>query len=114
MATDYTTSLKNAAASVAKYIDDAATMEVITKFVEIDSSAAPDFDSARPVARTIIKLDADSETVIPMRKGASGALEVDSALFEIHQANVATAIDYRASLLDAMLSPILGREKASS
>jgi hypothetical protein len=114
MATDYITSLKNAAASVAKYVEDAATMEVVTKFVEIDSSAAPDFSAARPVARTIIKLDADSETVIPMRKGAAGALEVDTALFEIHQANVSTAIDYRASLLDAMLGPILGREKAAA
>ncbi len=114
MATDYMTSLKNAAASVAKYIDDAATMEVVTKFVEIDSSTRPRISiSARPVARTIIKLDADSETVIPMRKGASGVLEVDSALFEIHQANVATAIDYRASLLEAMLGPILGREKSA-
>jgi hypothetical protein len=107
------TSLKNAAASVAKYIDDAATMEVVTKFVEIDSNAAPNFDSAKPVARTVIKLDADSETAIPMRKGASGVLEVDNALFEIHQANVATAIDYRASLLNAMLGPILGRERSA-
>lgn len=113
MATDYMTSLKNAAASVAKYIDDAATMEVVTKFVEIDSNATPDFDAGKPVARTIIKLDADSETTIPMRKGSSGALEVDNALFEIHQANVATAIEYRASLLDAMLAPILGRERST-
>ena len=113
MATDYMTSLKNAAASVAKYIDDAATMEVVTKFVEIDSNSTPDFAAAKPVARTLIKLDADSETTVPMRKGTSGALEVDNALFEIHQANVATAIDYRASLLEAMLGPILGREKAA-
>jgi hypothetical protein len=48
-----------------------------------------------------------------MRKSASGTLEVDNALFEIHQANVATAIDYRASLLDAMLGPILGRERST-
>ena len=48
-----------------------------------------------------------------MRKGTSGALEVDNALFEIHQANVATAIDYRASLLEAMLGPILGRERTT-
>jgi hypothetical protein len=113
MATDYITSLKNAAATVAKYIDDAATMEVVTKFVEIDSSDTPDFAAGKPVARTIIKLDADSETTIPMRKSASGTLEVDNALFEIHQANVATAIDYRASLLDAMLGPILGRERST-
>jgi hypothetical protein len=113
MATDYVTSLKNAAASVAKYVDDAATMEVVTKFVEIDSTTTPDFDAARPVARTIIKLDADSETIIPMRKSAAGPLEVDNALFEIHQANVATAINYRASLLGSMLGPILGRERAT-
>jgi hypothetical protein len=104
MATDYMTSLKNAAATVAKYIDDVATMEVITKYVEIGTDATVDFTQARPVASSIVKLDADSETVVPMRMGQGGVLEVDTALYELHQRNVATAVDYRARMMNALLN----------
>jgi hypothetical protein len=113
MANDFTTSLRNAAASVAKYVEDAATMEVVTKYVEIDSGQSSNFESAKPVARTIIKLDADSETVFPMRSGQSGALEVDMTLFELHLQNVNTAIDYRSRMLNALLSTVMTREGES-
>ena len=109
MANDFTTSLRNAAASVAKYVDDAATMEVVTKYVEIASDLSSDFEQAKPVARTIIKLDADSETIFPMREGQGSALEVDMTLFDLHQQNVTTAIEYRARMLDALLSTIMTR-----
>jgi hypothetical protein len=111
MANDFTSSLRNAAASVAKYVEDAAEMEVVTKYVEIGSDADSDFETAKPVARTIIKLDSDSETVFPMRAGQGDALEVDITLFELHQQNVSTAIDYRARILDALLSTVMSREK---
>jgi hypothetical protein len=114
MANDYLASIRNAAASVAKYIEDAASMEVVTKYVEIGDSASSDFEQAMPVARTIVKLDADSETIFPMRKNKDGVLEVDLGLFELHQQNVATAIDYRARILNALVSPILSREKSGS
>jgi hypothetical protein len=110
MAIDFTASLRNAAASVAKYVDDAATMEVVTKYVEIGDDSTLDFDAARPVARTIIKLDSDSETIFPMRAGQGDTLEVDMTLFELHQQNVSTAIDYRARILDALLSTVMSRE----
>ena len=80
MANDFTSSLRNAAASVAKYVDDAATMEVVTKYVEIGDDSASDFEAAKPVARTIIKLDSDSETIFPMRAGQDDVLEVDMSL----------------------------------
>lgn len=86
MANDYLASIRNAAASVAKYIEDAASMEVVTKYVEIGDSASSDFNQAKPVARTIVKLDADSETIFPMRKNKDGVLEVDLGLFDLHQA----------------------------
>jgi hypothetical protein len=38
-----------------------------------------------------------------MREGPGGMLEVDSGLFEIHQANVATATEYRARVLAALI-----------
>jgi hypothetical protein len=103
MAIDYMTSLKNVAASVAKYVEDVATMEVITKYVEIGTDKTVDFTQARPVASTTVKLDADSETVVPLRVGQGGVLEVDSELYELHQRNVATAVDYRTSMMNALL-----------
>lgn len=111
MATDFTSSLRNAAASVAKYVEDAAEMEVVTKYIEVGPDAASDFETAKPVARTIIKLDSDSETVFPMRAGQGGVLEVDQTLFDLHQQNVDTSIEYRARILDSLLSTIMSRDK---
>lgn len=111
MANDFTSSLRNAAAKVAKYVEDAAEMEVITKYIEVDSDSELDFELAKPVARTIIKLDSDSETVFPMRAGQGDALEVDLTLFELHQQNVITAIEYRARILDSLLGTVMSRER---
>ena len=114
MANEFETALKNTAASIAKYVQDAATLQVESRFVDVGVDGTPAFDEARPVARTIVRLDGDSETIIPMRKGNAGVLEVDSTLFEVHQQNVATAIDYRARILNALLStlPTRGRPTA--
>jgi hypothetical protein len=81
-------------------------MEVITKYVEIGTDNVSNFEQARPVARTIVKLDADSETVVPMRMGQGGVMEVDTALYELHQRNVATAVDYRARMMGALLGTL--------
>jgi len=112
MPNELETALKNTATTVAKYVQDVATLQVETRFVDIGSEGTPDFDQAHPVARSIVRLDGDSETVVPMRKGTGGALEVDSALFELHQQNVATAIDYRSRMLNSLLSalPIRARQ----
>jgi hypothetical protein len=113
MANELETAIKTAAVKIAKYVDDAATLTVETRYVEIGGNEpgarAPDFASARPVARTIIKLDGENQTVVPMRPTAAGSLEVDNALFDAHQRNVATAIDYRARLLDALLQTLKPR-----
>ncbi|MGH2522992.1 MAG: hypothetical protein ACRDH2_10865, partial [Anaerolineales bacterium] len=102
--------IKSTATKIAKYVEDAATMQVETKYVEVGADgAAADFGAARPVARTIIKLDGDSETVIPMRKTEAGGLDVDSSLFDTHQRNVGTAIEYRARILDALLETLRSR-----
>jgi hypothetical protein len=114
MPNEFETALKNTAASVAKYVQDVATLQVETRYVDVGGESTPAFDQARPVSRSIIRLDGDSETVVPMRKGASGALEVDSALFELHQQNVATAIDYRARMLAALLSILPSRTRPTT
>lgn len=109
MANDLETAIKNAATSMAKYVRDASMMQVETKFVEVDLNGATDFQQARPVARTVIKLDGDSESTVPMRQNEAGVLEVDTTLFELHQQNVATAIEYRARILNALLSNLITR-----
>jgi len=106
MATELENSIKNAAAKVSEYVADVATMVVETKYVEIGAGGGVDFDQAKPAARTLIKLDGDSETIVPMRAAETGESEVDTVLFDLHERNVATAIDYRASMLDALLGTL--------
>ncbi len=111
MPSEYEIALRNAASSVAKYVQDAASMLVETKYVEIGKGGDVDFEGAKPVARTEIKLDGDSEAVLPMRTNDSGTLEVDITLFELHQQNVATAIEYRARILDALLGTLVSQRR---
>lgn len=109
MASEIETALKSMATSVAKYVQDAAVMQVETRYVDLTGGAATDFDEAKAAARTIIRLDGDSETVLPMRQNAAGVVDVDSGLFELHQQNVNTAIEYRARMLTALLGTLQGR-----
>lgn len=103
MASELESALKSIAQKVAKYVEDAAELSVETKSVEVGGSA--NFAEARPVARTVIKLDGDCETIVPLRPAAEG-LTVDGTLFETHERNVAVAIEYRAKLLNAMLAAL--------
>ena len=106
MANELENALKSIATNVAKYVDDAATLQVETRFVEIGADGVPDFDQAKPVARTIIKLDGDSESIVPVSRNEAGTLEVDSALLDLHQQNVTTTIEYRARMLNSLLSTL--------
>ncbi len=109
MASDLENSIRTAAEKIAKYVSDVATMSVETKYVEIGDGATADFSQARPVARTVIRLDGDSDGVVPMEQAESGRLEVNADLMDLHHRNVATAIEYRARLLDALLSVLRSR-----
>jgi len=105
MANDVREAIKSAADQIAKYVQDAATMTVETKYVEMGAAG---FDDAKLAARTIVKLDGDSETVLPMKKNEAGPLEVDTVVFELHQQNVQTAIDYRAKILNSLIGLLRG------
>lgn len=105
MANEIENALKSAATSAAQYVKDAAELVVETRIVEIGKAAA-DFSKAEPAARTVIKLDGDCETVLPMRPGPTGAMEVDTGLFELHQKNVDKAIEYRSRILDSLLEAL--------
>jgi hypothetical protein len=109
MPSELENAMKSAAASAAKYVQDASELLVETRYVEISAAAAIDFAQAKPVARTIVRLDGDSETILPARKNEAGAMEVDVTLFELHQQNVNTAIEYRAKILNALLGALQRR-----
>ena len=74
MANEFETALKSVATNVARYVQDAAEMKVETRAVHITGAATPDFDSAQPVARTIVRLDGDSETILPLVDNAAPAI----------------------------------------
>lgn len=92
--------LKNVADTIAKYVEDAAIMTVETKYMELGG----EIKEAKLAARTVVKLDGDSETILPMKKNADGVLVVDTVMNEMHQENVQAAIDYRSEVLEKLLS----------
>jgi hypothetical protein len=111
MANEVESALKSAAQNISQYVKDAATMVVETRYVEISSNGASEPDPvSRPAARTVVRLDGDSESTVPMRRNAAGTLEVDAELFALHQQNVKTAIVYRSRMLSSLLS-VLSRRK---
>ena len=96
--------LKTAADTIAKYVENAATMTVETRYVEVGAAS----DNSKLLARTVVKLDGDSETILPMKPGPDGLLVVDTVVHEMHQENVQTAIDYRTEMLERLLSILQG------
>lgn len=90
--------LRAAADTISKYVRDMAELRVETLTVEAGSGKEPVL-----AARTVIKLDGDNSTAVPTTKGATGKLEVDTALYDLHMQNVRAAIDYRAKLVGSML-----------
>lgn len=103
MASNLDDSIREAAAKVRQYIEDAAKMEVRTFYVLTGAEPLSGLDLERPGAFTEVKLDGDTKVVVPMRKGRDGELELDETLFTIHERNVAAATNYRASVLSAMI-----------
>lgn len=92
--------LKSVTASIVKYVDDAATMTVETRCVEMGGSP----EKAKLAARTIVRLDGDSESIVPMKKGPDGEMVVDTVVYEMHQANVQAATAYRAEILERLVA----------
>lgn len=110
MANELKDSIKKAAEIVTKYVADVATLTVETRYVEIGADGDADLSQAKPAARTVIKLDGDCQAIAPVRKAETGELEVDTGLFDLHQRNVTTAIEYRARVLNALLSVLQSRD----
>jgi hypothetical protein len=102
MASDLESALKNVAQKITEYVKDAATLTVETRYVQIGDGETVDFGKAHPVAQTVLKLDGDSFAAVPVRLTEASRLEVDSALFDLHQKNVEAAIAYRERILNAL------------
>ncbi len=103
MATELENSIRAAAEKVARYIEDAATMEVKTYYVLVTARETPNLETERPGAYTMVKLDGDSKTIVPMREAREGGLEIDGPLFAIHERNVNTATEYRSRVLSSLV-----------
>ena len=104
MANEVTNSLRTAAERIVQYIEDAVELKVQTGYVSMGTDLSGDvtFDTAKPIAITVIKLNGDSRAAIPVRENSDGELEIDTALLELHQRNLDSAIEYRDRILHAL------------
>jgi hypothetical protein len=106
MPSDLEKALKSTALKVQTYVENVATLKVDTRYVLVGDNASSDFEQAKPAIRTVIRLDGDCETILPVMPGESGQLEINANMYEIHQRNVQTAIEYRANMLSALLETL--------
>lgn len=104
MATSLENSVRNAAAKLADALEKTSELTIETMYVAVGADGTVDFAQAKPIARTVIKLDGDYQAIIPMRATATGALEQDEALLQLHQEHVKAAIENRDKVLHALLS----------
>lgn len=106
MAIEIENSIKKAAAKVAEYVEDIATMTVETYYVEVVSERKTNMDEAKLAASSVIKIDGDSKSILPLRKGENDVMEVDMQVYALHQQNVQVAIDYRSRMMAALLDTL--------
>jgi hypothetical protein len=107
MASEIQQALEDAVKKVGAYLDDISKLTVTTKYVEVGANGDLDFSTAKPVAQTTLKLDGDSETILP-GSTAGGQLTLRDDLLEIHRQSVVTAIAYRSQMINALLSALTG------
>lgn len=99
--TDLRAALENASRKLAAALNDLQALEVETRWVEIKQNEFKE-NETRLVASTKIELDGDTTVVVPLRD-ENGALVPDLALLEMHKEAVASAMEYRASLLEMVV-----------
>lgn len=104
--------LDNVVEKVGAVVADAAELKVQTWFLVVDegkdapsgAGAKQDFETKkRPLARTIVKIDGDSESIVPMRWTEEGGVQVDEELSKMHNENVEIARKYRADVINMFL-----------
>lgn len=105
MANEIQNAIKATMESISKYVEQVATLTVETRYLDVTAQTVT-FDVAKPVARTDISLTGDCTTILPGHPNETGAMAVDAVMFQLHQQSVATAIEYRARMLTALLGGI--------
>lgn len=103
MANELNNAIKASAEKIAKYVSDIATLSVETRYLDVGQQGVT-FTQAQPVARTEIRLDGDCFTTLPAKVNQANAMAVDGDLFDVHQRNVQTAIDYRAKMIASLMN----------
>ena len=67
-------SLRSAAGRVAQYVEDAATMTVETRYVQVTVAGDVSFEAAKRVGRTTVRLCGGCDGGVPGQGGAHGRL----------------------------------------
>ncbi|NWJ98593.1 MAG: hypothetical protein HXX20_22815 [Chloroflexi bacterium] len=105
MANELENTLKDITTKVTKYVDDLSKMTVVTQYTVISEEDGVKNSEPQDAARTEIRFDGDSVSVVPMRRTDNG-LELDQALYQLHQQNVAAATEYRTRVLGALVGAL--------
>jgi hypothetical protein len=104
MANEINNALRAAADKVARYVENISNLTVTTRLIDVNQGAV--VTDARAAARTVISLDGDCCIDLPVRLDEQGNPAVDGALYDLHERNVATAIEYRTRMMDALLQTL--------
>ncbi|HWQ12635.1 MAG TPA: hypothetical protein VNL77_07545 [Roseiflexaceae bacterium] len=135
MANDVENALKQVAQKIAAYVEGAAELVVETRYSQVVSnteaasaggaaiveavasgekvSEAVKYarEHSRFAAVTIIQLDGDSLSVVPVQQATTGNLTLDAELLAEHQVNVKAASEYRARILEALVGLLSPRAR---
>lgn len=111
MPSELETNIRVASEKLAKALADASDITVETRYVEMESKPTENLENSKLVARTVIQLDGDNTSVIPMYRTDTGRLELNESLLDIHLRNVSTTIEYRTNTLEALLSLLPSRSR---
>jgi hypothetical protein len=99
VATEIKGALRTAAEKVTQFVGKAAELQVETRTLEVGSTA-----ESVLAARTIISLDGNNLSEVPVMKSAEGPWGIDTVLYDLHMRNVQAAIEYRTRMVGSMLS----------
>lgn len=106
MASTLEKTIRSAAEKIAQMLEENATLTIRTYITPVGEGAAAGSEPRVLIAETVIGLDGDYTTVIPVQRAESGLLERDEDLLASHQQHVLAAIDYRNKSLNALLDII--------
>lgn len=106
MANGVDAALRGAAEKLGTYLDGLSKMQVETYGTELDGNGKLT-DQRLLMAQTTLSIDGDTTVLVPM-KLVDNQVVVDTDLLALHEKHVKTAMDYRASVIAALISALRG------